>query len=323
VDVTLFANPHSRCPVPTRSIIDFESPVIGDSSTELAHVLGAYAQIEPGTVVHDNTLSGPLVCPRDAELPVVVTNHGPYHPHIEAIFSSYPKNVELISISKSQASETHLPSTVIYHGIDVDLMPDGDGDGGYALFLGRMAESKGVHRAIQIAKAAGSRLLIAAKMLEPAEIAYFKKFVEPHLDDDIVYVGEADAVKKLELLAGASALINPIRWSEPFGMVMIEALACGTPVLACPHGAAPEIIEHGVSGYLSDDLDELAAFLPTVKSLDRSACRLRAKEHFSVDRMVQDHVALYRRVLEKCRSRETRPPMRNGERASITRTGRP
>jgi glycosyltransferase involved in cell wall biosynthesis len=294
-DVTLYAHPGSTTPVRRCSIVTSldEQPVIGDGSWELSHVIGAYDALDNDTVVHDHTLAGPLLARRSPNLAVAVTNHGPYVTHTERVLRAYPSNVRLISVSRSQAGSTDLPSTVIHHGIDVAGMPFGDGDGGYALFLGRMTETKGVHRAIQVARAAGTRLVIAAKMREPNEIAYFRAFVEPHLDDDVVYAGEVDVSSKRDLLAGAVALINPIRWLEPFGMVMIEALACGTPVLACPHGAAPEIVEHGVHGFLDDDLHILAGHLHGIAQLDRTACRDHVAEHFSVGRMVAGHVALY------------------------------
>ncbi len=296
-DVTLYAHAESTIPVPVRSVIKSgEPPIIGDGTWELAHTIGAYEQIEDDTIVHDHTRSGPLVNPRVANMAVVVTNHSIYQPHIEQIIQAYPDNVRLISISRNHAASTRLDSTVIHHGINVDEMPVGDGSGGYALFLGRMAHDKGVHRAVEIARKAGMPLKIAAKMREPGELAYFQKFVEPHLSADIEYVGEVGITQKLELLCGAVALLNPIQWPEPFGMVMIEALACGTPVVGCPQGAAPEIVDHGLTGFLDEDLDVLAVHLQSVDQLSRDRCRTQVKQRFSVERMVDRHVQIYREV---------------------------
>ena len=159
-----------------------------------------------------------------------------------------------------------------------------------------MTENKGVHRAIAIARAAGVPLKIAAKMREPHEREYFETFVEPHLGDDVEYLGEVDADGKRELLASACALLNPINWREPFGMAMLESLACGTPVVGTPQGAAPEIVETGRTGFLSDDDDELADSLRSVGRIDRAACRQHAKDKFSVERMVAGYVEVYERA---------------------------
>lgn len=158
-----------------------------------------------------------------------------------------------------------------------------------------MTENKGVHRAISVARAAGMRLKIAAKMREPHEVAYFEEFVEPHLGDDVIYLGEVDADGKRELLASAAALLNPISWREPFGMVMLEAMACGTPVVGCPQGAAPEIVEHGVTGFLGDSDGELINGLLALDRIDRAACREHVRQRFSVERMVEGYVQVFER----------------------------
>ncbi len=149
----------------------------------------------------------------------------------------------------------------------------GDDDGPYVLFLGRMAADKGAHRAIEIARKAGIRILLAAKMREPWEVHYFTEQVEPLLGPDAHYLGEVSHERKLELLAGASALLFPIRWNEPFGMVMIEAMACGTPVLAFPEGAAPEVVDDGRTGFLCGDEAAMVEAIGRLPELKRSDCR--------------------------------------------------
>ena len=169
----------------------------------------------------------------------------------------------------------------------------GDEDGPYVLFLGRMAADKGAHRAIEVARPAGIRIFLAAKMREPWEMRYFSEYVEPLLGDDAHYLGEVSHERKLELLSGASALLFPIRWNEPFGMVMIEALACGTPVLAFPEGAAPEVVDHGRTGFLCDDEDAMVEAIGRIGQLDRSDCRLAVEGYFSTNRMVAEHIELF------------------------------
>jgi glycosyltransferase involved in cell wall biosynthesis len=190
---------------------------------------------------------------------------------------------------------------VIHHGIDAEKFPIGDGagdaEGEYLLFLGRMAPDKGAHRAIEIARKAGMRVLLAAKMREAWERAYYEEQVAPLLGVDAVYLGEVSHERKIELLAGARALVFPIRWNEPFGMVMLEAFACGTPVLAFPEGAAPEVVEHGVTGFLCEDNQAMVEAVDNIGTIDRANCRAAAEGYFATPRMVADHVALYERVL--------------------------
>jgi hypothetical protein len=163
--------------------------------------------------------------------------------------------------------------------------------------IGRMSPDKGPDRAIEIARRAGMPLVLVSKMREPSEVAYFEEKVRPLLDDDVTFLGESDSEGRLELLGGAEALINPIRWPEPFGLVMAESLACGTPVVAMRHGAAPEIVDDGLTGFLCADLDEMVEAVYKVGTLDRRVCRAAAEERFSVQRMAADHDALYRRLL--------------------------
>jgi glycosyltransferase involved in cell wall biosynthesis len=247
---------------------------------------------------------------RFPELPVVTTNHNPFTRRYNAVYGAVVPRVGLVAISQSHASSTHLPiDAVVHHGIDVEKYPFGAGDGGYVAVLGRMVANKGIHRAIDVARAAGMRLKIAAKMRERDEIAYFEEFVEPYLGEDVIYLGEVDADGKRELLASAAALLNPISWREPFGMAMVEALACGTPVVGCPQGAAPEIVEHGVTGFLGDSDAELVDGLLSLDQIDRAVCRSQVGERFSVERMVDGYITLFdtRRKCGANRSQQQHP----------------
>jgi len=294
-EVLLVCHPASNCPVPRASVVPAEDTVrMGRASIELEHAIGAYELVQDCDVVHDHTLAGPVYASRFAELAVVATNHMPFTRTMTAIFGAAVPHVGLIAISHSHAASTSLPvAGVVHHGVDLADFPIGAGDGGYVAVLSRMTPEKGVHRAIAIARAAGMRLRIAAKMREPHEREYFDEFVRPHLGDDVTYLGELGATDKRELLGGAVALLNPIGWPEPFGMAMVEAMACGTPVVGCPQGAAPEIVVDGVTGFLSDDDDELAVRLHEVHRIDRAACRQRVVHHFSAESMVAGHLRVY------------------------------
>ncbi|MGH9182770.1 MAG: glycosyltransferase family 4 protein [Acidimicrobiales bacterium] len=295
-DVLLFTTGESTCPVERRWAYAWDQSYrLGQVVPELRHLIHAYEAVRGYDIIHDHSLIGPLYASHFPELCVVTTNHGPFDEELTDIYRSISARVPLIAISQSQADlAAGVPiARVIHHGIDVTEYPLGDGGGGYFLFLGRMAPDKGARRAALVAHQGGVRLLMAAKMREPLEHEYFEQLVHPLLDERVQYVGEVGGDHKLELLAGARALVNPIRWPEPFGLVMIEALACGTPVLSFREGAAPEIVEHGVTGFLCDDEDDMAAHLHRVGELDRLACRAEVERRFSTARMVQQHLELF------------------------------
>jgi glycosyltransferase involved in cell wall biosynthesis len=299
-EVRLFTTGDATCPVERRWVLPVAVGTTGSMIDELAHVEAAYRELGGCDVIHDHTLFGPLwAIANGIRPPVVTTAHGEFTPELIDLYTTIGRQLAVVAISHHQRSTA--PSVpvarVIHHGIDVDRVPFGRGDGGYVAFLGRMHPAKGVHRAIEVARAAGKHLVIAAKMWEPAERRYFVECVEPLLGPDAVYIGEVGAAEKAHLLAGAESLVNPIRWAEPFGLVMIEALAAGTPVVSFAEGAAPEIVDHGVTGFLCADEAEMAARLLDARGLDRSTCRRVAEERFSTRRMVDDHVALYRRLV--------------------------
>jgi glycosyltransferase involved in cell wall biosynthesis len=300
-EVLLAAPANSECPVPRvggMDEVDPDAPISGDSITELTHVARAYAAMTGMDVIHDHTIAGPLYRHRPA-VPVVVTNHGPFEPRPNLLFQRMQGDTDIVAISRHQASTADgvQISRVIYHGLDLDTVPVGNGDGGYFAFLGRMTPDKGPSQAIEVARIAGVALKIAAKMREDAEFEYFQTEIEPFLGDGIEYVGELDEAGKFELLGAATALLNPIQWSEPFGLVMIEALACGTPVVATSAGSVPEIVDDKRTGFIQDTAEDLAKWLLRAADLDRATCRDVAETRFSTARMVSDHLELYAELM--------------------------
>jgi glycosyltransferase involved in cell wall biosynthesis len=233
-------------------------------------------------------LAGPLLAAARSDLPPVVTTvHGPLNEDLIALYSELAGKVPVLAISETQrraAPEVEI-ARVIHHGIDARNFEVGDGlgddDGPYCLFLGRMTDDKGAHRAIEVARKAGMRILMAAKM------------VEPLLGPDAVFLGEVPHEMKLELLRGASALLFPIRWNEPFGLVMLEALASGTPVLAFPEGAAPEVVDNGRTGFICQDEAEMVSALENVHTINRADCRAAVEGYFSTKRMVDEHLEFF------------------------------
>ncbi len=310
-EVVLFTTGDATCDVPRQWLFDRCDPDrMGASVLELRHVAAAYEALHRCDLVHDHTLAGLFVSELYPETPVVTTNHGPFNEDLVDIYRQVVDRIPIIGISRHQVSTAppEVPvAAVIHHGLDLARFPYGPDGGDYLLALGRMNHDKGIDRAIDIARRAGMPLLIAAKMREPAEQRYFAEVIEPHLDDRIRYIGEVGHADKVRLLQGARALLNPIRWPEPFGLVMIEALACGTPVVTTNHGAAPEIVTHGETGFLSDDDAELVQAVLAAGGLSRAACRARAEGEFSAERMVADHVAFFQTV-SATRGRRVRVP---------------
>ena len=317
-DVRLWTTADSTCPVPRGSVFPTaRTDEMGMAVIELRHDIEGYEWMtEQGCdLVHDHTVIGPFV--RPPGMPVITTNHGPFDvPEATVIYRRLARQVPVIAISHDQAAVAARfeidVSHVIHHGIDVEVVPEGDGRGDdrgpYLLFLGRMNPTKGIVEAIEVARAAGMRLLIAAKMREPIEFAFYADIVAPRCRDGVEYLGEVSSVDKYRLLGGATALVNPIQWPEPFGLVMIEALATGTPVISTRRGAAPEIVRDGRTGFLCDDHDTLVHAVRAAGHLDRRECRADVARRFGVERMVARHVAAYRELLAAGRSTTTAGP---------------
>ena len=218
-------------------------------------------------------------------------------PELQPLFNEFS---ELPCVSISDAQRAPLPRAnwigTVPHGLPPDLLRFQSRPGSYLAFLGRISPEKRVDRAIAIAKASRQPLRIAAKV-DPADAAYFAREIEPLLDDPLVdYIGEIGEGEKSEFLGNASALLFPIDWPEPFGLVMIESLACGTPVIAFRGGSVPEVLEDGVSGFIVDSVDEAVAAVARLNRLDRRLCRQRFEARFSVARMAASYVELYERV---------------------------
>jgi glycosyltransferase involved in cell wall biosynthesis len=299
--VLLAAAANSSCPVPRVAGTDAApdaAPVCTNTVTELRHVITSYAAMTDVDVVHDHTLTGPLYRHLPGGPPVVTTAHGPFDAALAPVYRAM-RGVAVVAISYHQAATAdRVPlAGVIHHGLDVESVPVGRGDGGYASFLGRMSPEKGPREAALVARAAGVPLRMAAKLREPAEREYFDAEVKPLLCSDVEFLGELGCAEKLELVGGSFALVNPMQWAEPFGLVMIEALATGTPVIATPAGSAPEIVDDGVTGFLRSGRLPLAAALLDARQLDRAACRAVAAHRFSTERMVAEHIRVYEEVL--------------------------
>ena len=230
---------------------------------------------------------------------VVTTMHGRLDlPDIHPFYRAFPK-LALVSISQAQRAPMPPVNWVanIPHGLPSDLLSLGRGGGGYLAFLGRICPEKGPEKAIEIAKRAGMKLKIAAKV-DVVDRDYFVKKVEPLLDHPLIdFVGEVGDKQKCAFLGNADAVLFPIDWPEPFGLIMAEAAACGTPVIAFNCGSVPEVIEDGVTGFIVANVDEAVAALKRVAELDRALIRERFEQRFTVSRMTNDYVDVYKRLV--------------------------
>jgi glycosyltransferase involved in cell wall biosynthesis len=302
-EVVLVAAPGSSLPgvelvSPLASVPD----VIGEPAVDWQHALAGIDALADVDVVIDH--SGPLGALLTSRLPLpgLHVTHGPLDPvptEIYAGIARHSPQLRLVAISEAQrAMAPALPfAGVCHNGLALDTAPFRAQPDGYLAFLGRMSPEKGPADAIRIARRAGLPLLIGAKCREPAEHEYFARHVAPELGPDIVWLGELDAAEKYVLLAGARALLFPIAWPEPFGMVMIEAMACGTPVLATARGSVPEVVADGLTGFVRATPDELVDAVARIHEIDRRACRRWVAERFSAEAMTAGYERLARAEL--------------------------
>jgi glycosyltransferase involved in cell wall biosynthesis len=250
-------------------------------------------------LVHDHSLAGPLLA-RGRPVPTVVTAHGPLNGDMGRYYRCVADSVHLVAISDAQrvlAPDVRWAGTV-HNAIPVADFPFRRDKEDFALFLGRVTPEKGIPQAIAAAAEAGIPLRIAAKCREPDEHAYFRSEVEPLLGGDVEWLGEVGRAEKLALLGAARCLLFPIRWDEPFGMVMVEAMACGTPVVALRRGSVPEVVADGETGFVCDGHASLVAALRRVGSLSPERCRAEAARRFDVDTMAARYERIYRAAVQ-------------------------
>ncbi|MDI9835044.1 MULTISPECIES: glycosyltransferase family 4 protein [unclassified Streptomyces] len=272
---------------------------LGNSGPEVLHAARAARALRSldSDVIHDHSTVGPLQAGQ-RQAPTVVTAHGPVTGETGRYYEALSDTVHMVAISHAQQAQT--PDIVwsgqVHNALRTAQYPYRDRKGDDVLFLGRIAADKGVHLAIDAARDAGLPLTIAGGCNDPAEQPYIDEELRPRMGDDVRWVGEADRRTKLDLLANARCLLFPIQWEEPFGMVMIEAMACGTPVVALRRGSVPEIVEDGVTGFICDHPAQLVQAVGSVARLDPRACRERVQSHFDTDQMAVAYATLYEQL---------------------------
>ncbi|GGL35110.1 glycosyltransferase family 4 protein [Planomonospora parontospora] len=280
-----------------RTYADPPSGRIGQALPEVLHAARAHDLLAgiDADVVHDHSLAGPLTAAARTA-PTVVTCHHEVDGEFGEYYRALGREVSMVGISAAQqrlAPDLNWTG-VVHNAVETGSFPFREHKEDWVLWLGRFNEDKGAHLAVDAARAAGRRILLAGRITEPGEREYFDREVAPRLGSDAVYVGEADAVRKRELLAGARCLLFPILWEEPFGMVMIEAMACGTPVVALRRGAVPEVVADGLTGFVRSRPEELAEAVEAAGGLDPRACRSRVRRRFDVAVMAEGYERVYR-----------------------------
>jgi glycosyltransferase involved in cell wall biosynthesis len=276
---------------------------------ELKMLAEVFQRASEFDVIHNHVGFQPLAFANFVDTPVVTTLHNALEP--QPVRELFYKNAHLPYISISDYQQKLWPdlnyAATIYHGINIsNFNPDfNENNKDYLAFLGRLSPEKGPHHAIRVAKALGMKLILAGK-IDRVDRIFYEKEIEHLVDgEQITYIGEVDHAQKVDLLRNAAATLCPIEWPEPFGLVLIESMACGTPVFALRDGSIPEVIDHGESGYIADSVEELIEAVRHYRRFSRTRVREIAEKRFSVERMVDDHMRLYERLMEKNRARDT------------------
>jgi glycosyltransferase involved in cell wall biosynthesis len=289
---------------------------LGEPMPEIVHaakVAGILDTLDVD-VIHDHTMAGPLMA-RGRLTPTVVTAHGPVTGDPGDFYSALGDTIQLVAISDAQrANAPDLPwAARVHNAIRAQTFPFRSEKEEYALFLGRFHPEKAPHLAIDAARAAGLPIVLAGKCSEPVERAYFAREVEPRIGKDVTIFGIADATAKRRLLSRAACMLFPIQWDEPFGLVVIEAMVCGTPVVALRRGAVPELIVDGQTGIVVDSIDELPDAIVRARSIDPVACRKHVEAGFTVEVMAEGYEAVYRQAVMLA----PEPWMTAGDRAPV------
>ena len=304
--VTLFAAPGSRSSATVRAMLDRPHPGdIGKSLYEADHVARALADIDlaargrlPFDVIHDHSGFTALAMANRIATPMVHTIHGPFADDTRAFYSHHAHKAAMVALSRCQlahAPEALMDAVVIPNPVAVEDWPFRSRKHDYLLWMGRIDADKGPHRAIDAARLAGRRLVLAGPV-QPGHEEYFRTQIRPQIDGRRVsYVGEVGGSPRQELFAGAAALLMPIRWPEPFGLVMVEALACGTPVISFPEGAANDIVLDGENGFMVDDEVEMAHAVGRLDQIDARRCRTSVRSRFDVDQVARRYESVYLR----------------------------
>lgn len=299
VDVTLFATGESITKGRLRSVCQVgyeEDKNIDPKVWESLHITNVFESADKFDIIHNNFDFLPLTYSGLVDTPVLTTIHGFSSEKILPVYEKYNKNTYYVSISNSDQISCLDYIDTVYHGIDLTQFTYRELPGDYLLFFGRLHRDKGPKEAIEIAKRSNKKLIMAG-IIQDEE--YFENEIKPYLNENIIYIGSVGPEKRDKLLGKALALLHPIYFEEPFGLSVVEAMACGTPVIAYNKGSMPELIENGINGFLVDDIEGALKALKKLSNIDRKRCREIVEEKFSVDRMVDEYIKVYEKILKE------------------------
>jgi len=300
VDVTLFATADSLTSARLAAVAPrpyAEEPPLDAKVWECLHIAHAFERAAEFDLLHNHFDFLPLSYSGLIRTPVLTTIHGFSSDRILPAYERYNATTHYVAISDADRHPHLAYAATIYHGIPLEEFTFRREPDDYLLFFGRIHPDKGAAAAIEVARRAGRRLLLAGIVHDEA---YFARAIAPRLDGDrVAFLGMADPARRDALLGGASALLHLIDFDEPFGLSMIEAMACGTPVIAYRRGAIPEVVDEGETGYIVGDIEEAVAAVPRAAALDRARIRRRAEERFSQGRMVEDYLRVYEAILRE------------------------
>ena len=304
VDVTLFATLDSVTAGKLAGVVPrgySEDPSIDAKVAEALHIAHCFERAGEFDLIHNQADFMPLAWSRLVDAPMVTTIHGFSSPRIVPVFKQYEDRSAYVAISESDRHPDLDYAATIHHGIRIDDFPFDPVGGPDLLFYGRSHSDKGAAEAVRAAATAGDRLVMAGIVQDEA---YHAREVAPFIDgSQVVHVGMVGGSRRAELLGGARALLHLIGFDEPFGLSVVEAMACGTPTIAYRRGSMPELIDDGVTGFLVDTFDEAVAAIARIPEIDRATCRRVAVEQFGVDRMADEYLALYEKLLSRSTAR--------------------
>ncbi|MBA7694280.1 D-inositol-3-phosphate glycosyltransferase [subsurface metagenome] len=302
IDVTLFATGDSLTNARLRAICKKgyeEDRSIEPKVWECLHISEVFEHAGEFDLIHNNFDFLPLTYSGLISTPVITTIHGFSSPKIYPVYQKYNDRAFYVSISKADRLDSLDYVANVYHGIDISQFTFQQRPGEYLLFFGRIHIDKGAGQAIEIAKKSGMKLIMAG-IIQDSQ--YYEKNIRPFIDgSSVIYVGSAGPEKRDSLLGNAYALLHPINFDEPFGLSVVESMACGTPVIAFNRGSMPELISHGHNGFLVQTVDEAVAAVHDIPMIKRSACRRVVEERFTADRMAEKYIDVYRRILKMTR----------------------
>lgn len=297
IDVTLYATKDSITKAKLRGVC--EKPYEEDKSIEpkvweCLHISEIMEQAGEFDIIHNNFDFLPLSYSGLIKTPMVTTIHGFSSSRILPVYKKYNGKTYYVSISNADRNSEIDYIKTVYHGIDIKNFTLKKEKGDYLLFFGRIHHDKGAKEAIEIAKKVGMKLIIAG-IIQDEE--YYEKYIKPYLGGNVKYIGSVGPEKRDEVLGNAYALLHPINFHEPFGLSVVESMACGTPVLAFQKGSMPELIQNGVNGFIARDIEEMCELIKDIKDISREKCRRTVEERFTMEKMVEEYIKVYKEIL--------------------------